>query len=100
MFPGVLLQNEDVVINMTGETDLVRRRHNLRGEVKPGDRILKAVGPALWATGQIPALVVIEVVRRVFEKPLSNLGAYEYTIHGDWNAPEYEELDSSEAEEE
>ena len=98
MFPGVLLQNEDVVINMTGETDLANRRHNLRGEVKPGDRILKAVGPALWATGQIPAFVVIEVVRRVFEKPLSNLGAYEYTIRGDWDAPEYKEIGSGEAE--
>ena len=90
-FPGVLIENEDVVINMTGETDLVRRRHNLRGEVKPGDRILKAVGPALWATGQLPALVVVEVVRHVFEKPLSNLGAYEYAISGDWDNPKYEE---------
>ena len=95
-FPGVLLENEDVVINMTGETDLVNRRHNLRGEVKPGDRILKAVGPALWATGQLPALVVVEVVRRVFEKPLSNLGAYEYEIRGDWDNPEYKELEAGE----
>ena len=95
-FPGVRLENEDVVINMTGETDLVNRRHNLRGEVKPGDRILKAVGPALWATGQLPALVVVEVVRRVFEKPLSNLGAYEYEIRGDWDNPEYKELEAGE----
>ena len=97
-FPGVRLENEDVVINMTGETDLVNRRHNLRGEVKPGDRILKAVGPALWATGQLPALVVVEVVRRVFEKPLSNLGAYEYEIRGDWDNPEYKELEAGEGE--
>ena len=76
----------------------MNRRHNLRGEVKPGDRILKAVGPALWATGQLPALVVVEVVRRVFEKPLSNLGAYEYEIRGDWDNPEYKELEAGEGE--
>ena len=96
-FPGVLIENEDVVINMTGETDLVNRRHDLRGEVKPGDKILKAVGPALAATGQLPALVVVEVVRRVFAKPLSNLGAYEYAIRGDWDNPEYEERGEVEA---
>ena len=90
-FPSVTIENEDVVINMSGETDLVNRRHDLRGEVKPGSRILKAVGPALAATGQLPALAVVEVLRRVFAKPLSNLGAYEYAIRGSWDDPQYEE---------
>jgi uncharacterized protein YhdP len=92
---GLSMENEDISIDMVGGIGLVDKTLNLRGRVRPGAQLLKAsslvsIGAGI-ATVQPLSLAAGWLLGKVFEKPLSEIGAYNYTIIGSWNDPLYEE---------
>ena len=90
------MKNDDFSISMEGDTDLAMRTLNLHGRVRPGNRLLKAgsflsIGVAGAAAVQPLSLVAYWLAGKVFERPLAEIGAYNYTITGTWDSPIYKE---------
>ena len=90
------MKNDDFSISMEGDTDLAMRTLNLHGRVRPGKRLLKAgslvsIGVAGAAAVQPLSLVAYWLAGKVFERPLAEIGAYNYTITGTWDSPIYKE---------
>ncbi|MGI9348080.1 MAG: AsmA-like C-terminal region-containing protein, partial [Gammaproteobacteria bacterium] len=90
------MKNDDFSISMEGNTDLAMRTLNLHGRVRPGNRLLKAgslvsIGVAGAAAVQPLSLVAYWLAGKVFERPLAEIGAYNYTITGTWDSPIYKE---------
>ena len=92
----IIMENDDININLQGDVDLAAQTYNLNGRVRPGSRLLNAssvlaIGATLSAIN--PATLAAGwLLGKVFEKPLSEIGAYNYTITGDWDNPQYTEI--------
>lgn len=95
------LVSSDILMDIQGSTNYLYRRHDLHGRVRPGEKILGAgsavgLGAQLVGTGLTainPASLVAGVLfGKIFEKPISEIGGYDYTIKGSWKDPVYEEI--------
>lgn len=92
----IYLQSKDVVMDINGETNFIYRQHNLHGRVRPGKQLLKAgqsvgIGAGLLAISPVSFLAGT-LLGKVFERPISEIGAYNYTITGSWEKPVYIEV--------
>ena len=97
-FRDILMNNDDLNISMRGTADLQARTLDLNGRVRPGNRLLNAgsaVGIGAIAAAQPLSLAAGWFLGKIFEKPLSEIGAYNYTITGEWSAPVYAEISTS-----
>ena len=94
-FHDVVMRNEDLSIIMVGEIDIVSHTLNIRGRVRPGNRVIKAGSTAALGAGLVAvqplSIAAGWLLGKVLERPLSEIGAYNYAITGDWDAPEYVE---------
>lgn len=94
------LSSDDLRMSIDGSTSYLYRRHNLHGRVRPGRKLLGAgstVGLATGLTALNPATFVAgTLLGKLLEEPLSEIGAYDYTITGSWKDPVYEEIGFSE----
>ena len=91
---SIQLSGDDIQMNIYGKTNYIRREHELRGRVRPGEKLLgagSAIGLGLTAVNPL-SLVASALFGKLFERPISEIGAYEYKITGSWDAPKYEEL--------
>ena len=93
------MTSNDIDIVLRGQTDMRHRQHDLAGRVRPGKRYMGAgstvsLGATLaGATAFNPPLFLAAfLLGKVFEKPLSEIGAYNYTISGSWDEPVYTEV--------
>lgn len=94
-FHNFNMENEDVGINLAGETDLQTQELDIAGRVRPGNRLLKASTATAIGVGIAAAPISLAAgwfLGKVFEQPLSEIGAYNYVITGTWGAPEYSEI--------
>ncbi|MBE8158790.1 MAG: hypothetical protein HAW59_05310, partial [Betaproteobacteria bacterium] len=94
-FKDFLMKNDDVNISLEGAADLQTRTLKLNGRVRPGHRLLGA-GSVVTIAGGIAAVQPLSLAAgwflgKIFEKPLSEIGAYNYTITGPWEDPVYAE---------
>ena len=92
---SLTMRNEDIHITLGGRTDLIRRRHNIRGRVLPGNRLVKSGSTVALAAGAAinpPVVLAGVLLGKILQKPLSEIGAYDYEITGEWSEPEYREL--------
>ncbi len=95
-FHNIAMENDELNITLEGEADLLTRTLNMRGRVRPGLRLLRAgsamttLGVGIAAVQPIP-FAAGWFLGKVFEKPLSEIGAYDYTITGAWEDPVYAE---------
>lgn len=91
---SLTMRNEDIHITLGGRTDLLRRRHNIRGRVLPGNRLVKSGSTVATIATVVnpPVLLAGVLLGKILEKPLSEIGAYDYEITGDWSDPQYREL--------
>ena len=96
---SLTMRNEDIHITLGGRTDMIRRRHDIRGRVLPGNRLIKSgstvsLGATLAAGAAInpPVFLAGVLLGKILQKPLSEIGAYDYEITGDWQTPDYREL--------
>ncbi|MGU9951847.1 MAG: AsmA-like C-terminal region-containing protein [Gammaproteobacteria bacterium WSBS_2016_MAG_OTU1] len=95
IFEEVLLKNDDLDISLQGETEWKNKNLNINGRVRPGHKVLRAssivtigagvaaITPATLAAGWL--------LGKIFEKQLSEIGAYNYQIGGTWEDPVYTE---------
>ncbi len=93
-FRDIVMENDDLNISLRGETDLRARTLDISGRVRPGNRLLNAgsaAGIGAIATVQPIALAAGWFLGKIFEKPLSEIGAYDYTVTGVWSDPKYTE---------
>ena len=94
-FHDVVMRNDDLSIIMVGEVNMVDHTLNIRGRVRPGNRLIKAGSTAAIGAGlaavQPLSIAAGWLLGKVFERPLSEIGAYNYAITGDWDEPEYVE---------
>ena len=102
---SLTMSNDDIHITLGGRTDMVRRRHNIKGRVLPGNRLMKtgsavSLGASLAVGAAInpPVFLASVLLGKILEKPLAEIGAYDYEITGDWNTPNYRELGFTEPE--
>ncbi len=100
---SLTMENEDIQIMLGGQTDMLRRRHNIRGRVLPGNRLLKtgsaiSLGTTLAIGAAInpPIFLASVLLGKILEKPLAEIGSYDYEITGTWDDPQYQELGFSE----
>ena len=95
-FLPINLISRDLRMDIQGSTDFVYRRYNIHGRVRPGEKLLAAGSVVGLGTGLAAlnpgAFVAGSLLGKVFEKPLSEIGAYDYTITGTWEEPVYEEV--------
>ncbi|MGI9338571.1 MAG: AsmA-like C-terminal region-containing protein [Gammaproteobacteria bacterium] len=90
---SLTMKNEDIHITLGGRTDMIHRRHNIRGRVLPGNRLVKSGSTVALAAAINPPVVLAGVLLgKILEQPLSEIGAYDYEITGLWSAPEYREI--------
>lgn len=92
-FQDITMKNDDLSISLQGETNIATETLNISGRVRPGNRLLKAgaaVGAGIAAVQPL-SLAAGWFLGKIFEAPLSEIGAYNYTITGDWQNPVYEE---------
>ena len=94
-FRNFSMVNEDVFISLGGAADLQTRTLNLNGRVRPGKRVLRAgnvvsIGAGLTAVQPL-SIAAGWFLGKIFEKPISEIGAYNYTITGPWESPVYAE---------
>ena len=96
---GIILRGDDLQMNIHGETDFINKKHRLRGRVRPGKKLVKAAGVVGIGAGGFVleplALLVGPVFNAVFDAPLSELGAYDYAITGDWESPVYAKIEAT-----
>ena len=93
-FRDFVMENDDLNISLRGETDLRAQTLDLSGRVRPGHRLLKAgsvVGIGAVAAVQPISLAAGWFLGKIFEKPLSEIGAYDYAVTGVWKNPIYSE---------
>lgn len=96
VFQDITMTNEDINISLTGKTYLPDQTLALSGRVRPGNRLLNA-GSVVSLGAGVAALHPISLAAgfllgKVFEQPLSEIGAYNYTITGTWDDPKYTEV--------
>ena len=95
IFREMAMSNEDLKISLGGETDWETKTLDLSGRVRPGSRLLKASSAAALGAGVAAvnplALAAGWFLGKVFEKPISEIGAYNYRIGGTWQNPAYSE---------
>ena len=94
-FENFTMENDDINISLGGAANLETRTLKLSGRVRPGHRLLKAgsavsIGAGLAAVQPL-SLAAGWFLGKIFEKPLSEIGAYNYTITGPWESPVYAE---------
>ena len=93
------MTSNDINIVLRGQTDMRHRQHDLAGRVRPGKRYMDAgstvsLGATLAGATAFnpPVFLAAFLLGKVFEKPLSEIGAYNYTISGSWDEPVYTEV--------
>ncbi len=98
---NVALSSDTVDVNINGKTDFIKREHDLYGRVLPGKKLISAGSTASIGLGALEPVTFIAgfLLGKIFEKPLSQIGSYNYKIIGAWDDPEYieEKIDSSSA---
>lgn len=96
------LISRNLLMNIEGKTNYLTQRHNLYGRVRPGEKLLNAssaVGIGAGLVALSPASLVAGLfLGKLFEKPISEIGAYNYTITGSWDEPVYTEVTAGAAE--
>lgn len=89
------MENADLIMNMGGEIDMADGVLDINGRVRPGNRLVRAGSSAVIigsvATVTSAMLAAGWFLGKLFEQPLSNIGAYNYTITGTWDDPVYTE---------
>ena len=107
MLEPIDLTSKNLQMNIKGKTSYVTRQHDLYGRVRPGEKLLNASSTIGLSAGLVvinPASLVAGMfLGKLFEEPIAEIGAYNYTITGSWDKPVYTELsrfdDTSEKEE-
>ena len=93
---GINLVSNDLQMNIHGKTDFIHKQHDLAGRVRPGEKLLRAAGVVGIGTGAIIldplSLLTGPIIDELFGDTLSEIGAYEYTITGDWDSPVYRQI--------
>lgn len=89
----------DLTVELSGSTDLHRETLDFRGRVRPGVAAVNAlIGVSLLTAAPATALVgwlaqkIFAEPMNAIKEPLADIGAYEYTVKGTWDAPEYTEV--------
>ncbi len=95
VFKDVVMKNEDLDISLQGETEWKNKSLNINGRVRPGHKLLKASSIITIGAG-VAAITPVSLAAgwflgKIFEKPLSEIGAYNYQIGGTWEEPVYAE---------
>ena len=99
-FSPFTLTSDDLIMTIGGKTNYVYRRNDLHGEVRPGEKLLRAGSTAGLFAIEPTAFVVGTIVSKLLEKPISQIGGYRYTITGSWKEPKFSKISVFEREEE
>ena len=96
VFHDITMENKDINISLGGKTYLPEQTLDISGRVRPGHRLLNA-GSVVSLGAGVAALSPVSLAAgfllgKVFERPLSEIGAYNYTITGTWKDPQYTEV--------
>ena len=87
------LESREAVVSMTGLADITDEHYNIRGRVRPGQASIGLITLATGLSGITPPLAATTwVLGKIFEKPISEIGAYDFTITGPWSNPVYAEV--------
>ena len=86
------LESREAVVSMTGLADITDEHYNIRGRVRPGQASIGLITLATGLTGIPPLAATTWVLGKIFEKPISEIGAYDFTITGPWSNPVYAEV--------
>lgn len=88
----MMLASDNIELDLLGKTNFVQQEHHLYGRVRPGRQIVKAGSAATLGLPFDPvSFFSALILGKIFEEPISQLGAYNYTITGAWQDPHYAE---------
>ena len=99
---GIEMASNNLFLSMKGSADLIDKTMSVRGRVLPGNTLISGGG----MLGAFSGLLVFEptlfvggaLLGKIFEKPLSEIGAFDYTVTGPWDNPIYSPVGEIEVE--